>query len=296
MGCLSHRSTLAMRTLSPDTAPEIERRQMAILRALPVWRKFELMAAMNRALETLALHGLGASGPRPNQQEVRYRLTGLRLGPDLAQRLREARESRGCADEQGVAMPADPIDVILAVTAALDRIGVAYYIGGSFASGAHGVYRATADVDMVADLHEDQVEALVHEVGTEFYADAEMMRDTIHHRSSFNLLHLTTGFKVDIFVPRRRAFDRAQLERRALYPLRDDPASAAYIASAEDSVLAKLEWCRLGNEVSERQWTDILGMLKVQGQALDTSYLRHWAGELGLSDLLERAFTEAGLS
>lgn len=296
MGCLSHRSTLAMRTLSPDTAPEIERRQMAILRALPVWRKFELMAAMNRALSTLALRGLRAADPRADEREVRHRFTGLQLGQEAARRLHAARESRGYKLEQGISMASDPIEIILTVVAALDRIGVAYYIGGSFASGAYGVYRATADVDMVADVHEKQIEALVHELGAEFYADAQMMRDAIHHRGSFNLLHLATGFKVDIFVPRRRAFDRAQLERRALYPLRDDPASAAYIASAEDSVLAKLEWCRLGNEVSERQWTDILGMLKVQGQALDTSYLRHWAGELGLSDLLERAFTEAGLS
>jgi hypothetical protein len=285
-----------MKTLSPDTAPEIERLQMAILRTLPVSRKFALMASMNRVLSTLALHGLRASDPQADQQEVRYRLTALQLGRDLAHRLSEAREARGYAHDQGIAMPTDPIEVILTVVAALDRVGVAYYIGGSFASGAHGVYRATAGVDMVADLRDDQIEALVRALETEFYADAEMMRDAVRHRASFNLLHLATGFKVDIFVPRDRAFDRAQFERRTLYPLRDESPSGAYIASAEDSILAKLEWYRLGNEVSDRQWTDILGMLKVQGTALDVPYLRRWADALGLADLLERALTDAGLN
>jgi hypothetical protein len=285
-----------MRTLSSDTAPEIERLQMAILRSLPVWRKFALMAAMNGALSTLTLRGLRIADPQANEQVLRCRLTTLRHGSDLAQRLGAIGESRDDAKVQGVATSMDPIEVILTVAVALDRIGVAYYIGGSFASGAYGVYRATADVDMVADLREDQVDILVAELDTEFYADAEMMRDAIRHRSSFNLLHLSTGFKVDIFLPRDRAFDRAQLARRALFPLRDVPASNAYIASAEDSILAKLEWYRLGNEISERQWTDVLGMLKVQGRALDTTYLRHWADELSVADLLDRAFTVAGLS
>ncbi len=97
-------------------------------------------------------------------------------------------------------MVADPISVTLMVVAALDRLGIPYYIGGSLASGVHGTYRAPADADIVADLREDQVDRLAGMLSDQFYADPEMMRDAIQRRASFNLLHLGTGFKVDVFI------------------------------------------------------------------------------------------------
>jgi len=116
--------------------------------------------------------------------------------------------------------------------------------------------------------------------------------DAILHRSSFNLIHLGTAFKVDIFLPKDRAFARMQMERRSRRILLDDPERTAWVTSAEDIILAKLEWFRLGGEVSERQWRDVLGVMKTQGTLLDDVYLRHWAVELGVLDLLGRAFSE----
>ena len=193
-------------------------------------------------------------------------------------------------------MAGDPAMIIADVIQALDRLSISYYIGGSMASGIHGVYRATADVDIVADMAESHAEKLAALLGTAFYADAEMMRDAIRHRSSFNLLHLETGFKVDVFIPKSRAFDKAQFERRERRPLTALGETSAYISSVEGTILAKLEWYRDGGAVSDRQWTDILGILKVQAEGLDLAYLRHWATLLSLTGLLERALDDAGLA
>jgi hypothetical protein len=99
-------------------------------------------------------------------------------------------------------------------------------------------------------------------------------------------------FKVDVFVAKPRAFDRSQLARRRLVLLSDDPEHYAYVASAEDTVLAKLEWYRAGGEISERQWCDVLGVLKTQGHILDNEYMQNMAVELGVTDLLGRALEE----
>jgi len=187
-------------------------------------------------------------------------------------------------------MPSEPIAVTLVVTGILDELGVPYVIGGSFASALHGVMRSTMDADLVADLHAEHVEALARALGDDFYANGEAMRQAVLERGSFNLVHMQTMFKVDVFVARPRAFDRSQLERRQLHQLSQDQPGQAYVASPEDIVLAKLEWYRLGGETSDRQWRDVLGVLKVQADRLDREYMQRTAVELGIDDLLRQAF------
>jgi hypothetical protein len=190
-------------------------------------------------------------------------------------------------------MLTEQIAVTLIVADALEALGVAYAIGGSFASAVHGVMRATMDADLVADLGLEHAGPLAQALGDAFYADPEMMRDAIRQHGSFNLIHLDTLFKVDVFVARPRDFDRSQLARRQLHLLSEDPERRAYVASAEDTVLAKLEWYRRGGEASERQWRDLLGVLKVQGDRLDRDYMCRMVAQLGVADLLSRAFEEA---
>ena len=190
-------------------------------------------------------------------------------------------------------MLGEQIDVVLQVTSVLDALDIPYALGGSFASGAYGVMRSTLDADLVAELQMDNAVSLADALGVDFYADVEMIREAIRRRSSFNLIHLSTMFKVDLFVAKARPFDRAQLDRRQEHQLGGLPENRVYVSSAEDIVLAKLEWYRMGGEVSERQWRDVLGVVRVQGERLDRDYMREMAVTLDVVDLLKRALAEA---
>lgn len=190
----------------------------------------------------------------------------------------------------------DPIAVTLLVTDTLETLGVPYVIGGSPAGAVHGVVRATMDADLVADLRPEHAGPLARALGDAFYVDVEAIHDAIRHRSSFNVIHLETIFKVDIFIPRQRPFEQVQFKRRTRQVVSADPERTAYVSSAEDIVLAKLEWYRMGGEVSERHWLDVVGVLKVQADRIDQVYLREWAAALGVADLLERALVEAAMT
>jgi hypothetical protein len=183
--------------------------------------------------------------------------------------------------------------ITLLVTKTLERLGIPYAVGGSLASSLHGVMRSTLDVDIVADMRLEHIQPLVGALFKEFYADDEMMNDAIERQSSFNLIHYETAFKVDIFIRKSRGFDQMQLERRRTSAITTNPEETIYVTSPEDTVLAKLEWYRMGGEVSDRQWRDIIGVLKTRAGELDQAYLRKWAGELKVSDLLERAIKDA---
>lgn len=193
-------------------------------------------------------------------------------------------------------MQGDITRILLLVTQTFENIGIPYAVGGSLASSLHGIMRATLDVDIVADMRLEHVEPLVAEISQEFYADAGMMRGAIEHHGSFNLVHYDTAFKVDVFIPKTRPFDGLQLERSRFLVIATDPERGIYVASPEDIILAKLEWFRLGGEMSDQQWRDILGVLKTRPSEIALDYLHQWAGELGVSDLLERALLEADVS
>lgn len=183
----------------------------------------------------------------------------------------------------------EPIQITLKVVTAFERLSIPYFIGGSLASAVHGVVRATMDADLIADIQPSQIALLVSALEGEFYIDGEMILGAIEHASSFNLLHLETMFKVDVFILKRRPFDLNQMERRVSQPVGDLSQEKAYFSTAEDIILAKLEWFRAGGETSERQWRDILGVLDLQSERLDFDYLKIWAERLGVQDLLQRA-------
>jgi hypothetical protein len=182
------------------------------------------------------------------------------------------------------------------VAEAFDRLSVSWYVGGSVASGAYGEFRATNDVDVVADLRPEHAEPLVVALGDAYFADLGSIRDAIRRRASFNAVHYDTMLKIDVFVLRGRPYDQEALRRRVTKRVGTTPdAMTLDLASPEDVILAKLDWYQQGGGVSQRQWKDVQGVLRVQSTAIDVAYLRRWAGGLGLDDLLARALAEAGL-
>jgi hypothetical protein len=177
---------------------------------------------------------------------------------------------------------------------AFEQLGVNYHIGGSVASSVYGIIRATIDADLVAGLRLEQARPLVKLLETVYYIDEDAVKDAIRRHSSFNAIHLDTMLKVDVFIPKTRLFDQEEFRRTQLQTLIEG-TRPFYVASPEGTILNKLEWYRMGNEISDRQWNDILGVLKVQGTTLDLDYLQRWAAALRVTDLLERALVDAGL-
>ena len=174
----------------------------------------------------------------------------------------------------------------------LDRLEVAWYVGGSVASTVHGRFRATNDIDVIADLREEHAVAIREALEADHYVDEESIREAVRRRSSFNLVHFGTGLKIDVFVVPDSAYEAAVRARRISEPFGDGRGGRRlWIASAEDTILAKLVRYRRGGEVSDTQWRDVQGVIGLRDR--DFEYVRRWAPALGVSDLLEQALTEA---
>ncbi len=190
-------------------------------------------------------------------------------------------------------MPRDELAAVEPVADALAAMGIEFHIGGSVASSLYGVARSTIDVDLVADIRHDQVDAFVARLAAAYYVDAAAIVEAIRHQRSFNLIHLATMYKIDIFVMKDRTFDQVTRRRTRAMRLDEGNPRTFAVASPEDTILSKLESYRLGGEVSERQWPDIVGVIRVQADQLDRAYLRDWAAELDVADLLRRALGDA---
>ena len=180
------------------------------------------------------------------------------------------------------------VNALRLVSAALESLGIPYLVGGSVASSSRGIVRATVDIDFVARIGPQQARALSAALGRDWYADSEQIQDSLAAGRSFNIIHIPTSQKVDIF-PAIDAFQLLQLRRATRETLEFLGETGEYpVASAEDILLAKLQWYRMGGEVSERQWSDIAGILAVAPD-LDAAYLRTWAVRLRVADLLDKA-------
>lgn len=190
--------------------------------------------------------------------------------------------------------PSNPLVRLLEV---LDRLGIAYQIGGSVASSAHGIPRTTLDVDLVVDMAPELIDDFASELNLDFYADAALIRESFARGRAANVIHLATAWKFDLFPLRRDEYSRVAFARRSFRQIRPDGRDVieCAVASAEDTILRKLEWYKAGGESSQRQWNDLLGVCRTVKERLDFTYLRRWAVHLRLNDLLERLLAESKL-
>lgn len=191
-------------------------------------------------------------------------------------------------------MTSEPIRVASIISDILASLDIDYFIGGSIASSIYGEPRSTQDIDIVIDLFPNRIDLFVKSVSNQFYVDEESVRQAVARLSSFNIIHLETLIKVDLFVLDTNPINQTEMKRRQSV-VADIDGNRISVATPEDIIIQKLDWYKKGNEISDRQWRDVLGIFKVQANNLDHNYLQHWAKVLHLSDLLNRAIEESDL-
>ncbi|HMQ35182.1 MAG TPA: hypothetical protein PKD53_30970 [Chloroflexaceae bacterium] len=275
--------------LATDTPAHVEAELIAALRSLSPARKLELARDMNRMADRLALAGIRRRKPGAGPRELGYTLALQRLTP--------GQHARGAALLEGLVLmptPVDPLALALRVGATLDAQAIPYVIVGSVAAVVHGEYRVTRDLDVVLNLAPGAAGGLADALRADFTLLPSDITDALvrlpearadwTRRASFCAYDRATGFQIDVYLASGRPFEVAQFQRAQVVEIPGEPGGALRVASAEDTVLAKLEWYKLAP--SDRQWRDVQAILRVQDDALDVAYLRRWADELGLTDLL----------
>jgi len=190
-------------------------------------------------------------------------------------------------------MPAEPIRILLHISRILEDLEIPYLTGGSVASSIFGIPRATQDIDLVIDLPATKVKNFVQAMQAEFYVDSDTVTQAVRRRSSFNAIHFETVQKIDFFIRGQDDYAREEMRRRLAVAVDEVSQCKVFIASPEDIILQKLIWYRMGARISERQWNDVLGVIKVQGDRLDRDYLNYWAQALKVADLVEEAWRNA---
>lgn len=286
---MSSKAVNRYKTQSFDTSIEVEVLQFHGFRRFPLSKRAEIISSVTQGCLEMCLVGIRQQYPNARPAKVRQELARRTLDPKLAALI--------CSheDEEQLALT-DPIGLALQIASTLESLGIPYVIGDSLASSLWGEPRSTDDIDPVADLRPEQVQLLVDAVQSDFYVSEEAVRDAIAYRSSFNLLRLDTMSKVDIFVLKDQAFPQSKFARRRAAIVRQNPEQSLILPSPEDIILQKLTWYQMGGGVSDKQWRDVLGVMKLQGERLDFEYLWQWATTLNLTELLDAALGEAELA
>ena len=183
----------------------------------------------------------------------------------------------------------EPMNIARKVISFFEASDIEYFVGGSVASTIHGEPRFTQGVDIVVRLKAHHIAEMQRSLGEDFYSSDVALNEAVRGRSCANLIHTQTGFKIDLMVSRDRPFEDSRFQRKQ--PIQDE-GGTFWVATAEDTILVKLEWYRDGGEVSERQWRDVQTVLMTQ-ESLDHAYLEKWATALGVTGLLEKALLDA---
>lgn len=267
-----------------DTSPDALRVQIECYRRMPFERKWQIMGDAYRTARTL--HEMGyrlrhqSALPQAVQSEWRKLALGKLWQPQF--------------DEVSAVGPLllNNLQILRSVLYVFETLSIPQVLGGSWASSIQGIPRQTQDADITSAPFPGSEREFVATLGDEYYVSEQAVRDANQHRSSFNVIHTTSGFKVDVFIRKDTPFAISAFNRSQSKTI---PGTDAIVdvLSPEDIILHKLEWYRIGGETSDRQWDDVLGVMRVQGDRLDSAYLDRWAGELSIADLLAEARSDA---
>lgn len=265
-----------------DTSPEAQQVLNELYAAMPAAQKMQIVVGLQRTAQKLSRSGLEHRHPGASTAQIALHWRTATLPVDLASQLCGVPEMNE---------PLDAWDEVRRIADVLDGLSIRFAVGGSLASSVHGVPRFTNDADLCVEPFPGKEEAFVARLGDGYYASLPAIREANSRRRSFNIVRLASSFKLDLFVQQHRKFDQQLLSRAK--PVNASGSTASFLVlSPEDILLHKLEWYRLGGEVSDRQWNDILGILRTQGSAIDRVYVEQWGKTLGVADLFQRAIDE----
>jgi hypothetical protein len=253
---------------------------------MPFERKWRIMGDAYRTARTLHEIGFRARHSSSSSQAVQSEWRRLALGSAWQPQFDEV----STVD----ASLLDNLPVLRKVISVFQNLAIPCALGGSWASSIQGVPRQTQDADLTALPLSGRERDLIEQLGGDFYVSETAIREANQRRSSFNIIHTQSGFKVDVFIRKDTPYAIAAFSRRQRQTIPGTSESIDVI-SPEDIILHKLEWYRIGGEASDRQWDDVLGVLRVQGDRLDGAYLERWAEELKVADLLAEARIDAAL-
>jgi hypothetical protein len=278
------------KTQSIDTTIDAEIYLFNLWKQLDLNEKEKLMFRAFKKASIFALAGIKYLYPDASPDEISYHYVRKRLGLNVAELLKSKIYNKEVMIE-------DPIYLARKISTLLKPLDIPYYIGGSVASSFQGEVRYTEDLDLVISIRASQAQSILNAFSKDFYISEIAVDDALSGRtSSFNVIDFETTEKADMFVSRNDAFSISKMGRRQLYmPINRPESDAIYLCSPEDTILQKLVWYRMTKNESQRQWRDVLGVMKIQGDRLDFEYLCKWGMELSLSDLLAIAYTESGL-
>jgi hypothetical protein len=265
-----------------DTPNDVAQLHAAMYLALPEERKLAIIDSMVRGGRELADLGLKLRKPDATPRECLEHWIRLTVPEPLVSK----------ALETTVDTPESATGEVRDLARKLNPLGIELVIGGSVASSLYSNPRYTQYADVSVEAFSGREAEVVRQLEGHYVISLAAVRSAVQRRSTFNVLRKVTSFKIDIFIQADRPYDRAARERRRPLATEYPGDTVVYVHSPEDVVLQKLAWYRLGNEVSDKQWTDILSLLRAQGRNLDNTYINHWAGELHVADLWERAQTE----
>jgi hypothetical protein len=286
-----------MRTQSIDTQPEAERVMIELIRGVPMSRRFRLVQSLTQSALWSSSHAWRERHREASEQEAAGQVVSTCYGTDLARRVQEALERR----ESWHVQPIDLLAAMLPAVRAFDRLGLSSYLAGSIASSLHGMQQLAQDIDLVVELPASSVAPLLTLLKPSYALDEDAMREAALSRTTCSLIHLDTLLKVDVVLPQPSPFETAMRRLVAPYAL-DERYPPVRVASVYEMILFKLRRyqrdarSRSDGMRDDSEWNDILGMLKVQGPALNLTLLDRWVGALDGAEIWRQALVDAGLA
>ncbi|QYX30098.1 hypothetical protein [Sphaerospermopsis torques-reginae] len=256
------------------------------LRKLTLKQRLEMFISHEKGLKKLCLAGIKLRHRNFTIQEIRNQFTRAVLGekftPDF--------QPKGINENMWIQ---DSISLAGELHQIFASINISYYVSGGVASSIHGEPRSTRDLDLVIEINQNQIDLLVETLeASGYYCPAGAVEDVQRgYGNMLNITHTETIANADIYITDNSPFATSQMNRRVLVEVEGIPNF--WIASAEDTILQKLRWGK--GSKSEKQWRDVLGIIKLQADNLDYGYLAEWAEYLDLIDDFIEVLNQAGI-